>query len=174
MPSLDAKLGFIKKIHASNRASSENVVVFVNRYNFSRMTGCMDNRWQWWQICSHWVWFWRKLIKNEACLSTIMRIDSFYSFTSFWKSIKTSFIFFLIYRMTLQCRWGTTADFATILFYHVLFSAVLVELTLSIPVHSLTLSSSLFFYLTHLLFSLLCAAESSLLKDMTLRRDQTI
>ena len=42
---------------------------------------------------------------------------------------------------------GTTDEFVTVPFHLVLFSAALVELTNSIPVHSLILSSHLFFYL---------------------------
>ena len=54
--------------------------------------------------------------------------------------------------MTLEGRWGTTDEFATIPFHLVLFSAALVELAKSIPVHSLILSSHLFFCLPLFLF----------------------
>ena len=47
---------------------------------------------------------------------------------------------------------GTTDEFATILFHLDLFSAALVELAKSIPVHSLILSSHLFFCLPLFLF----------------------
>ena len=50
----------------------------------------------------------------------------------------------LFYPITLEGRRGTTDEFATIPFHPVLFSAALVELAKSIPVHSLILSSHLF------------------------------
>ena len=56
----------------------------------------------------------------------------------------THFYSILFYPITLG-RWDTTDEFATIPFHLVLFSAVLVELAKSIPVHSLILSSHLFF-----------------------------
>ena len=58
----------------------------------------------------------------------------------------------LFYPITLEGRRGTTDEFATILFHLDLFSAALVELTKSIPVHSLILSSHLFFCLPLFLF----------------------
>ena len=51
----------------------------------------------------------------------------------------------LFYPITLEGRPGTTDEFATIPFHFVLFSAALVEIAKSIPVHSLILSSHLFF-----------------------------
>ena len=54
---------------------------------------------------------------------------------------------FLFYPITLEGRRGTTDEFATIPFHLVLFSAVLVELAKSIPVHFLILSSHRFFCL---------------------------
>ena len=54
--------------------------------------------------------------------------------------------------MTLEGCRGTTDEFATIPFHLVLFSAVLAELGKSIPVHSLILSSHLFFCLPLFLF----------------------
>ena len=53
----------------------------------------------------------------------------------------------LFYPITLEDRRGTTDEFTTIPFQPVLFSAVLAELAKSIPVHSLILSSHLFFCL---------------------------
>ena len=53
----------------------------------------------------------------------------------------------LFYPITLEGRRGTTDEFATIPFHLDLFSAALVELVKSIPVHSLILSSHLFFCL---------------------------
>ena len=46
----------------------------------------------------------------------------------------------LFYPITLEGRQGSTDEFATIPFHLVLFSAVLVELAKSIPVHSLIFS----------------------------------
>ena len=53
----------------------------------------------------------------------------------------------LFYPITLEGRRGTTDEFATIPFHLDLFSAALVELAKSIPVHSLILSSHFFFCL---------------------------
>ena len=58
----------------------------------------------------------------------------------------------LFYHITLEGRRGTTDEFATIPFHLDLFSAALVELAKSIPVHSLILSSHLFFCLPLFLF----------------------
>ena len=58
----------------------------------------------------------------------------------------------LFYPITLGGRRGTTDEFATIPFHLDLFSAALVELARSIPVHSLILSSHLFFCLPLFLF----------------------
>ena len=58
----------------------------------------------------------------------------------------------LFYPITLEGRRGTTDEFATIPFHLDLFSAALVELAKSIPVHSLILSSHLFFCLPLSLF----------------------
>ena len=49
----------------------------------------------------------------------------------------------LFYPIALAGGWGTTDEFATIPCHLVLFSAALVEMTKSIPVHSLKESSSL-------------------------------
>ena len=59
---------------------------------------------------------------------------------------------FLFYPITLGGRRGTTDELATIPFHLDLFSAALVELAKSIPVHSLILSSHLFFCLPLFLF----------------------
>ena len=53
----------------------------------------------------------------------------------------------LFYPITLEGRRGTTDEFATIPFHLVLPSAALVEMAKSIPIHSLILSSHLFFCL---------------------------
>ena len=58
----------------------------------------------------------------------------------------------LFYSITLEGRRGTKDEFTTIPFHFVMFSAVLVELAKSIPVHSLILSSHLFFCLPFFLF----------------------
>ena len=67
----------------------------------------------------------------------------------FWKRKPLAAVscFGLVYPITLPGRWGTTDDFATTPFNFVLSSAALVELAKSIPVHSLILSSHLFFCL---------------------------
>ena len=59
----------------------------------------------------------------------------------------------LFYPITLEGRRGITDEFATILLHLVQFSAALVELAKSIPVHSLISSSHLF---SCLLSFLLC------------------
>ena len=53
----------------------------------------------------------------------------------------------LFYPITLKGRRGTKNELATIPFHLVMFSAALVELAKSIPVHSMELSSHLFFCL---------------------------
>ena len=58
----------------------------------------------------------------------------------------------LFYPITLGGRRGTTDELATIPFHLVLFSAALVRLAKSIPVHSLILFSHLFFCLPLFLF----------------------
>ena len=60
--------------------------------------------------------------------------------------------YFLSYPITLGGRRGTIDEFATIPFHLDLFSAALVELAKSIPVHSLIWSSHLFFCLPLFLF----------------------
>ena len=83
-------------------------------------------------------------------------------------------ILFYFYPITLEGRRGTTDEFATIPFHLDLFSAALVELTKSIPVHSLILSSHpssvcLFFF-----FLSLCPVGLSLQNQKTLRHGQII
>ena len=80
----------------------------------------------------------------------------------------------LFYPITLEGRRGTTDEFATIPFHLDLFSAALVELAKSISVHSLILSSHLFFCLPFFFFLSLCPVGSSLLNQKTLRHGQTI
>ena len=65
---------------------------------------------------------------------------------------KESLAYIPFYPITLEGRRGTTDEFAAIPCYLVLFSAVLVELAKSIPVHFLILSSHLFFCLPLFLF----------------------
>ena len=65
--------------------------------------------------------------------------------------ILDSFLF-LFYPITLEGHRGTTDEFATIPIHLVRFSAALVELAKSIPVHCLILSSHLFFCLPLFLF----------------------
>ena len=82
----------------------------------------------------------------------------------------------LFYPITLEGRRGTTDEFATIPFHLGLFSAALVELAKSIPVHSLILSTHLFFCLRLFFFFFLslCPVGLSLLNQKTLRHGQTI
>ena len=65
---------------------------------------------------------------------------------------KSPYYSILFYPITLEGRRGTTDEFATTPFHLDLFSAALVELAKSIPVHSLILSSHLFFCLPLFLF----------------------
>ena len=78
-------------------------------------------------------------------------------FSIYWNQHSGFFSYFysiLFYPITLGGRRGTTDEFATIPFHLDLFSAALVELAKSIPVHSLILSSHLFFCLPLFLFLL--------------------
>ena len=77
--------------------------------------------------------------------------------------------FFLLFPITLE-GCGVSDDFATVSFHLVLFSAALVELTKSIPVHSLTLSFHLFFVLPLILFPFIVSVGLSLLNEKTFRR----
>ena len=63
-----------------------------------------------------------------------------------------SVLFYSIPSHNLEGRQGTIDEFATIPFHLDLFSAALVELAKSFPVHSLILSSHLFFCLPLFLF----------------------
>ena len=76
------------------------------------------------------------------------------SYEIYENSPKALLLFYsiLFYPITLEGRRGTTDEFATIPFHLDLFSAALVELAKSIPVHSLILSSHLFFCLPLFLF----------------------
>ena len=65
--------------------------------------------------------------------------------------LQTQFSSFLLFPITLE-GCGASDDFATVSFHLVLFSAALVELAKSIPVHSLILSFHLFFLLPLHLF----------------------
>ena len=73
--------------------------------------------------------------KNYASLSIRINNDTFLFYS------------ILFYRITLEGRRGTTDKFATIPFHLDMFSAALVKLAKSIPVHSWILSSHLFFCL---------------------------
>ena len=63
------------------------------------------------------------------------------------KAVPSISILFCFYPIALECRQDTTDEFATIPFHLVLFSAALVQLAKSIPVHSLILSFHLLFCL---------------------------
>ena len=68
---------------------------------------------------------------------------------------------------------STIDESATIPFHLVLFSAALAELAKPTPVHSLILSSHLFFCLPLFLFLSLCPVGLSLLNQKTLKPGQT-
>ena len=68
------------------------------------------------------------------------------------KCFLNEFYSILFYPIILEGRRGTTDEFAIIPLHLVLFSAAIVELAKSIPVHSLILSSYLFFCLPLFLF----------------------
>ena len=74
-----------------------------------------------------------------VCIRTCIICRRHYKITILYYTI-------LYYPITLGGRRGTTDEFATIPFHLDLFSAALVELAKSIPVHSLKLSSHLFFH----------------------------
>ena len=80
----------------------------------------------------------------------------FHCFNNLLLLTSVSIYSILFYPITLEGRRGTTDEFATIPFHLDLFSAALVELAKSIPVHSLILSSHLFFCLPLFLFPFLC------------------
>ena len=112
-------------------------------------------------ITPPWQFFWIKLYSNK-----ILRFNELYMFLvpsdrclylpliiveGFYRLFERVYSI-LFYPITLEGRWGTTDEFATIPFHLDLFSAALVELAKSIPVHSLILSSHLFFCLPLFLF----------------------
>ena len=77
----------------------------------------------------------------------------------------------LFYPRTMEGRRGTADEFATTPFRLVLFSAALVELAKSIPVHSLILFSHLFFCLPPFFLSL-CPVGLSFVNWKTLKHGQ--
>ena len=101
---------------------------------------------------------------NSVCLLVLGQVPNFNMVMKKATTIKVAFIRYwilypythfcsiLFYPITLKGRRGTTDEFATIPFHLDLFSAALVELAKSIPVHSLILSSHLFFCLPLFLF----------------------
>ena len=91
-------------------------------------------------------------VNCQFCLKSTSEsfVFDFLCLTLFF-SVKT-YHSILFYPITLGGRRGTTDEFATIPFHLDLFSAALVELAKSIPVHSLILSSHLFFCLPLFLF----------------------
>ena len=81
-----------------------------------------------------------------------------------WSASSVSVLF---YPMTLEGRQGTKDGFAAIPFHPVLFSAALVELAKSVPIHSLILSSHLLFWSSFLLLRfLLCLVGSTKPEDL--------
>ena len=80
----------------------------------------------------------------------------------------------LLHPITLEGRRGTTDEFATIPFHLVLFSAAIVKLAKSIPVHSLILSFHLFSSLPLFLFPFTVPCRIVFAEQKTLRHGQTI
>ena len=111
--------------------------------------------------------YWFKIIKSEGSLinklfkyqiennnnndamwaDQVKNLLSELGFSYLWQNSNI-----LFYPITLEGRRGTTDEFATAPFHLDLYSAALVELAKSIPVHSLILSSHLFFCLPLFLF----------------------
>ena len=95
---------------------------------------------------------------NEYCESACARLPIHFRISHPTVNMQSSgtlvhvYLSILFYPITLEGRRGTTDEFATIPFHLDLFSAALVELAKSIPVHSLILSSHLFFCLPLFLF----------------------
>ena len=80
-------------------------------------------------------------------ISAINDKNPFILETLSYQSIDFHFYSILFYPIALESCRDTTDEFATIPFHLVPFSAALVELAKSIPVHSLILSFHLFFCL---------------------------
>ena len=91
-------------------------------------------------------WTSQFLYRYTECFFSFKKLKIFNPF------FKCTIYSILFYPITLEGRQGTTDEFATIPFHPDLFSAALVELAKSIPVHSLILSSHLFFCLPLFLF----------------------
>ena len=97
-------------------------------------------------------------LNNRSKLLSVLRNSDVYAKSTTWrrKFYETNKLLLidkaLFYPITLEGRRGTTDEFATIPFHLDLFSAALVELAKSIPVHSLILSSHLFFCLPLFVF----------------------
>ena len=115
--------------------------------------------------CISWNFIYSLLSSSGICQ---FRIDS----SAIPHALMMTFYSILFYPITL--RRGTTDEFATIPFHLVLFSAVLVELAKSIPVHSLILSSHLFFCLPLFLFPFTVPCRIVFVDQKTLKHGQTI
>ena len=102
----------------------------------------------------------RLMVTNEASYDSAVLTKDLFSIS--------------ILSQTLEVRRGTTNEFATISFHLVLFSAALVELAKSIPVHSLILSSHLFFCMPLFRFPCPCPVGLTLLNQKTFKHSQTI
>ena len=100
------------------------------------------------QLCLFWIQHSSYQVVIEEWLIFVIIFATALLFLT-WRSYFYSILF---YPITLGGRRGTTDEFATIPFHLDLFSAALVELAKSIPVHSLILSSHLFFCLPLFLF----------------------
>ena len=98
-----------------------------------------------------------KLYRNRLMINEVARVmtkgeRTYVRDRPYIPSTTLMFYSILFYPITLEGRRGTTDEFATIPFHLDLFSAALVELAKSIPVHSLILSFHLFFCLPLFLF----------------------
>ena len=87
---------------------------------------------------------------------------------------KYQLTFYIFYPITLEGRRGTTCKFATITIHLVLFSAALVELAKSIPVHFLKFLPTSSFACLFFFFLSLCPVKLSLLHQKTLKHGQII
>ena len=89
------------------------------------------------------------MFRYFLCEKTVFGFRPSWQMLALQEKAKFRRIFYsiLVYPITLEGRRGTTDEFATTPFVLDLFSAALVKLAKSIPVHSLILTSQLFFCL---------------------------
>ena len=103
-----------------------------------------------------WSLILNETIRSKGRISLFKKVDLHLELQQIWKNFRVAspehVYSILFYPITLKGRRGTTDEFATTPFHLDLFSAALVELAKSIPVHYLILSSHLFFCLPLFLF----------------------